>query len=346
MQTRIFDLQTEYEQGLSAAAQEIERGGLVVFPTETVYGIGADAENPEAVRRIFAVKGRPMDNPLIAHVCDMAAVRAAAEVSPLAEKVLAAFWPGPFTAVLKSKGLLPREVSAGLATVALRMPSDPVARELIARSGKYIAAPSANLSGRPSGTTAADVAADFDGLVPIILDGGAAEVGVESTVCDLTGETPVILRPGGVTAEMLQTLCGSVEVAPAVLHGLKEGEKATSPGMKYKHYAPRAKVYVVKAKNQSSLAKGVVSLYHKEEQKGGKVEIFCINSHAAAYAGKRVRGLGSGVADVAQNLFSSLRQADSQGVDVILFEDVGEAGLGLAVTNRIIRAAGFDIIEV
>ena len=209
MQTRIFDLQTEYEQGLSAAAQEIERGGLVVFPTETVYGIGADAENPEAVRRIFCCQG-PADGqsahrPCLRYGCGKGRGGGFASGGKSSSR----FWPGPFTAVLKSKGLLPQEVSAGLATVALRMPSDPVARELIARSGKYIAAPSANLSGRPSGTTAADVAADFDGLVPIILDGGAAEVGVESTVCDLTGETPVILRPGGVTAEMLQTLCGA-----------------------------------------------------------------------------------------------------------------------------------------
>ena len=346
MQTRIFNLQQEYEQALSAAAQEIERGGLVVFPTETVYGIGADAQNVEAVRQIFAVKGRPMDNPLIAHVCDLRQAYEAAELSPLAEKLLAAFWPGPFTAVLKSRGLLPKEVSAGLSTVALRMPSSEVARDLISRSGRYIAAPSANLSGRPSGTTAADVAADFEGLVPVILDGGPAQVGLESTVCDLTGDTPIILRPGGITAEMIYEQCGRVQIAHAVLHGLEAGEKATSPGMKYKHYAPRAKVYVIKAASQSALANGINSLYHKEEEKGRKVEIFCMDAHAAAYPGKRVCRLGEGLSDVAKNLFSSLRRADSQGVEVILFEDVGEAGMGLAVTNRIIRAAGFDVLEV
>ncbi len=346
MQTRKYDLRIEYEAGLAAAAQEIQRGGLVVFPTETVYGIGADAQNVAAVRRIFSVKGRPMDNPLIAHVCRMQQVYQAAELSALAERLLKDFWPGPFTAVLKSRGLLPREVSGGLSTVALRMPSSAVARELIARSGRFIAAPSANLSGKPSGTTAEDVAADFDGLVPIILDGGPAAVGVESTVCDLTGETPVILRPGGITAEMIREQCGKVEISRAVLHGLSVGETAVSPGMKYKHYAPRAKVYVIKASGPAALANGVNSLYHKEEQKGRKVEIFCMDCHAGAYEGKRVRRLGESVGDVARNLFSSLRRADSQGVDVILFEDVGEAGMGLAVTNRIIRAAGFDVLEV
>jgi len=337
MQTRVFDLRREYEQGLSAAAQEIARGGLVIFPTETVYGIGADAQNVQAVRQIFAVKGRPMDNPLIAHVCEMSQVYAAAELSPLAEKLLRAFWPGPFTAVLKSRGLLPAEVSAGLPTVALRMPGDPVARELIRKSGKLIAAPSANLSGKPSGTTAADVAADFDGL---------AAVGLESTVCDLTGEVPVILRPGGITAEMIRRECGKVEIAHAVLHGLSKGETAASPGMKYKHYAPRAKVYVVRAKEDSALAKGVQALYDKKEQEGKRTEIFCLDAHAPAYGERSICRLGKNLEELAQNLFSSLRHADSRGVDVILFEDVGEAGMGLAVSNRIIRAAGFDVIEV
>lgn len=346
MQTRVYDLKKEYEQGMEAAAREIESGGLVVFPTETVYGIGADAQNQDAVRRIFAVKGRPMDNPLIAHICRMEQALCVAEVPPLAEKLLAAFWPGPFTAVLKSRGKIPRETTAGLDTVALRMPGSAIARELIRKSGRLIAAPSANLSGKPSGTTAPDVIADFDGLVPIILDGGPAQVGVESTVCDLTGDTPIILRPGGVTAEMIQQECGRVQISPAVLHGLASGEKAASPGMKYQHYAPRAKVYVIKAQNQSALAKGVNSLYHREEQKGRKVEIFCMNSRAENYAGKRVRKMGESVWDVARNLFSSLRQADSQGVEVILFEDVGEEGMGLAVSNRIIRAAGFDILSV
>lgn len=346
MQTRVFDLRREYEQGLSAAAQEIARGGLVIFPTETVYGIGADAQNVQAVRQIFAVKGRPMDNPLIAHVCEMSQVYAAAELSPLAEKLLRAFWPGPFTAVLKSRGLLPAEVLAGLPTVALRMPGDPVARELIRRSGKLIAAPSANLSGKPSGTTAADVAADFDGLVPVILDGGPAAVGLESTVCDLTGEVPVILRPGGITAEMIRQECGKVEIAHAVLHGLSKGEAAASPGMKYKHYAPSAKVYVVKAKEESALAKGVRALYDKKGQEGKKVEIFCLDAHAPAYGERNICRLGRNLEELAQNLFAALRRADSRGVEVILFEDVGEAGMGLAVSNRIIRAAGFDILEV
>lgn len=346
METKIFDLATEYEAGMREAAREISRGGLVVFPTETVYGIGADAMNPAAVAEIFAVKGRPSDNPLIVHICEPGqAGELAREISPMARRVMEAFMPGPFTAVLKCRDCVPACVTAGLDSVGIRMPGAAHARELIRRSGKFIAAPSANLSGKPSPTRVQHVIDDFAGKVPVILNGGEAAVGLESTVCDLTGDIPLVLRPGGVTPEMIREVAGDVRVARAVLEGLPEGEKVASPGMKYKHYAPRARVVVVDGECAKAIAICVNSMYDREENKGKKSLIFCTDEHRPLYGGRRTYSLGRDLGEEAHRLFDALRQADKDRTDTIFFEAVEPRGMGLAVMNRIIRAAGFQIVH-
>ena len=345
MHTTVYDMSKQYEIGMSAAASAIAAGELVVFPTETVYGIGADASNADAVAKIFAAKGRPADNPLIVHIADMAQVYEIAEnISPLAEALMQAFWPGPFTVVLHSKGNLPCAISAGLSTVAVRMPSGKIAQDLIRQSGCMIAAPSANKSGKPSGTSITHVLQDFDGEVPIILNGGNTQVGLESTVCDATGEVPVLLRPGAITAEMIQAVAGEVKISPAVQHALDENTPAISPGMKYMHYAPEAKVVVVKGE-QPILANAIKAMYDSTEKAGCKPEILCLTHSLPIYENRNVQSLGETIEEEAHTLFDALRKADAQKTDVIFFEAIGEVGLGLAVMNRILRAAGFLVVD-
>ena len=342
MKTQLFDLKTEYEAGMDTAAQAIADGKLVIFPTETVYGLGADALNPEAVGNIFSAKGRPQDNPLIVHIADLDQLKlAAAEISPLAEKLMKAFWPGPFTAVLKKSDAIPDCVSAGLDTVGIRMPSSADARELIRRSGKMIAAPSANRSGRPSPTRASHCIEDMDGRVDVILAGDP----VESTVCDLTGDVPVILRPGGITAEMIEREAGCVEIANAVLNGLKDGETAASPGMKYKHYSPNAKVTIVEADTCEALEFCINLLYDKDNREGRNPLILCSKTSEKLFGNRRTLAIGANEREIAHRFFDELRNADAAGIDRIYFEATSTTGIGLAVMNRAIRAAGFDIIK-
>lgn len=346
MKTEIYDLKKDYDTGISAAARAIAEGRLAIFPTETVYGLGADAKNPEAVGKIFAAKGRPQDNPLIVHIADFAQLKdAAREIPPLAEKLLKAFWPGPFTAVLKKNPAIPDCVSAGLDTVGIRMPASEDARALIRKSGCMIAAPSANRSGRPSPTLAAHCIEDMLGRVDVILDGGAADYGVESTVCDLTGEIPLILRPGGVTAEMIRKEAGDVRVAAAVLGGLKDGEKAASPGMKYKHYSPDAKVTIVEAETADSLAICMNLLYDKDRNAEKNPLILCAAASDRLFGARSHRCIGIDAQEIAHNFFDALRKADAEHFDRIYFEATTVGGMGLAVMNRAIRAAGFDVIR-
>ncbi len=346
MKTVIYDLETQYDEGLAAAAAEIARGGLVVFPTETVYGIGANAADEAAVKRIFEVKGRPQDNPLIVHICDISqALTAARSISPMAERLMRAFWPGPFTAVLKKSEAVSDTVSAGLDTVGVRLPSNAYARELIKRSGCMIAAPSANISGRPSPTRIAHAVEDMYGRVPVILDGGDALVGVESTVCDLTGDVPVVLRPGGITAEMIEKEAGAVKVARAVLNGVSDGERAASPGMKYKHYSPDANVTIVEEDGNEPLAKALAMLYDKKTEAGGKTLVLCLDETAALLGKRDCACLGKNAEEAARRIFDELRRADEDGYDEVLFASTGLEGMGLAVMNRMIRAAGFNVIK-
>ncbi len=328
-------------EGISLAANLIKNGQVVAFPTETVYGLGADATNEDAVSQIFKIKGRPQDNPLIVHICDIGDVNLLCEdISDMALRLMRAFFPGAFTAVLKASPLIPKSVRANLDTVAIRIPANAHTLQIIKESGTFVAAPSANISGRPSPTNAQDVFTDLGGKIPLILDGGECEFGVESTVCDLTKDAPVILRPGAVTREMIAKICPHVRIAKGVLK--HTSGVVLSPGMKYTHYSPNADVFVVKADAESVLAKKINMLYDSFTNQGKKPIIFC--TEGEPYAKKNVRVLGKDAEQVAKSVFSALRRADENGFDTVLFEDLDEKGMGLAVMNRILRSAGFKVL--
>lgn len=331
-------------EALARAGALIRSGQLVAFPTETVYGLGADALNADAVRRIFEAKGRPGDNPLIAHISAIEQLRPliAAEPSAMARALMDAYWPGPMTLIFPKSDLVPPAVTAGLDTVAVRFPAHPAARALIDAARRPVAAPSANRSGRPSPTTAAHVLADMDGRVPMILDGGPCAVGLESTVIDMTGDTPRVLRPGGITPEMIAAVCGAARVDEAVMRPLKEGERPRSPGMKYRHYAPRGSLTVVQG-DEAAVIKRIKQLYDAAE---GTPLILALEGHLPAYGDRRALSLGADAAGMAHALFDALRQADDLGADALFSEAVPADGLGLAVMNRLGRAAAFHIIEV
>lgn len=320
----------------------LRRGGLVAFPTETVYGLGADAFNGRAVAAIFTAKGRPVDNPLIVHLArgeDIAQV--AAGIPPVAEKLVRHFWPGPLTLVLPGRGSLPREVTAGLDTVAVRVPDHPVALALIREAGVPVAAPSANASGRPSPTTAAHVLADLDGRIDALLDAGPCGLGVESTVLDLTGEVPLVLRPGGVTLRQLQEVAGPVALDPAAAgRGGNRGQKPRSPGLKYRHYAPRAPLLLLEGDRDKVLAE-LERLAREHARRGARVGLLCTREAASRFRDYIVQAPGrrGDVSSLARNLYGALRALDEAGVDVILAEGTGEEDLGLAVMNRLRRAA-------
>ena len=317
------------------AAALLRAGELVAFPTETVYGLGADALNGAAAARIFAAKGRPADNPLIAHIAGESGLAGliAGEPCACARALMRAFWPGPMTLIFPKSPRVPREVTAGLDTVAVRMPSHPVARALISAAQTPIAAPSANRSGRPSPTTAAHVLEDMEGRIPLILDGGPCEVGLESTVVDVTGARPRILRPGGVTLEMLEGVVGDVDVDEGVLHQLQAGSQARSPGMKYKHYAPKGEVTIVTGPRA---AQEIARLYDAAD---GRAAILAFSQ--ADYGARRVYRLKNAPGE----LFAALRQLDEDGMETIYAEDVPTTGVGLAVMNRLMRAAAFRVVE-
>ena len=323
------------DASIRRAAALLRAGELVAFPTETVYGLGADALNAEASARIFAAKGRPADNPLIAHIAGESGLAGliAGEPCACARALMRAFWPGPMTLIFPKSPRVPREVTAGLDTVAVRMPSHPVARALIRAAQTPIAAPSANRSGRPSPTTAAHVLEDMEGRIPLILDGGPCEVGLESTVVDVTGARPRILRPGGVTREMLEGVVGAGDVDEGVLHQLQAGSQARSPGMKYKHYAPKGEVTIVTGPRA---AQEIARLYDAAD---GRAAILAFSQ--ADYGARRVYRLKNAPGE----LFAALRQLDEDGMETIYAEDVPTAGVGLAVMNRLMRAAAFRVVE-
>ncbi len=334
------------EENLAEAAAILRAGGLVAFPTETVYGLGANALDAAAVRGIFAAKGRPADNPLIVHVASPEAAQALAEVDARAEALMAAFWPGPLTLLLPKKPLIPVETNAGLPSVALRMPAHPVALQLLAACGVPVAAPSANLSGRPSPTAAAHVLADLNGRVPMILDGGECAVGLESTVLDLTGEAPAIVRPGGVTREALEAVVAGVRVADSVLRPLEPGEKAVSPGMLYRHYAPRGQLTLVRGEPEAA-ARLCHSLYQQALNAGLSARMLVFAEREAPYRDLETLTVGSLAQPetIAHGLFAALRRMDDEGVQVMLCEAVDAEGIGLAIMNRLCRAAAFRVVE-
>ncbi len=338
----ILYLNGEYKENINKAAQVIKSGGIVAFPTETVYGLGASALDENAVRRIFSLKGRPKDNPLIVHVESTVAARDIAAFNDMAEKLAEAFWPGPLTMVLNNKGVS-AAVTAGLDTVAVRMPDCDAALSLISASGVPIAAPSANTSGSPSPTCAAHVERDF-GEQLMILDAGECGIGVESTVVDLTREIPVILRPGAVTIEMIKECVGGAEAAGASFE--EEGPPA-SPGMKYRHYAPAAAITVVEG-SSISVAEAIKFLYDKDVKKGDSPLVMASRENKKYYGKRNVFVTGS-LADpreAAKSLYSLLREADDKGCSNIYFEAIPKDGIGFAVMNRVYKAAAYNIVKV
>lgn len=323
------------------AGEIIRSGGLVAFPTETVYGLGANGLDAEACANIYAAKGRPSDNPLILHVADRAMIDRAAVVTEMAERVLAAFAPGPVTVILPKRDVVPSRVTGGLATVGIRMPDNDVARALIRAAGVPIAAPSANRSGRPSPTTAAAVFADMDGKIPLILDGGPCRFGVESTIVDCTGERAEILRPGAVTREMLAEVLGELALPPV----LREDEAPRAPGMKYVHYAPLAPLTLISAsrkKKYEAFCAAVREAAEKGKRPGVIVSRELAEELAPLVPARHIAAYGDAddIPAMAANLYESLRYFDDVDANVLFAETVEEAGLGVAVMNRLKKAAG------
>lgn len=330
------------DESIRQAAELLRQGQIVAFPTETVYGIAASAFCGSAVNKIFEAKGRPQDNPLIVHINAMEMMEGlVSQVPESAQKLAEAFWPGPLTMVLPRGPKVAQEVCAGLDTVGIRMPSHPDARKLISACGLPLAAPSANLSGSPSPTTAADVFADMDGRLPMILDGGSCQVGVESTVVTLAGPKPILLRPGYVTKEQMEAVLGQeMQLSGAILEKLKEGEVARSPGMKYKHYAPKAEVTILRGSLLDFAA------YVKKYQQPGT---FCLcfegEQQALPVPCVAYGAEGSGE-EQAHALFRALRALDEQGARQVYARCPSETGVSLAVYNRLLRAAAFRVVEL
>ncbi len=346
MITNVINTLAQPEAGTKLGAEIIRRGGLVAFPTETVYGLGANGLDGNAVDSIFEAKGRPSDNPLILHVSKKNDVKQLWLHKPKFSDVLMdTFWPGPLTLVAPCTNEVPSRVTAGLDTVAVRMPADKTARALIAKAGVPIAAPSANLSGRPSPTRASDVLNDLDGKIPLILDGGPCKYGVESTVLSLVG-APTILRPGAVTKEMLEAVIGQVLVSKSILTPMGDNETPASPGMKYKHYAPEAEVVCVRG-GLAETAREINKLYIEAELQGRSCKIFATEQTKMFYKGKKYVILGdrTQAQTLCANLFSALRDTDQQA-DFILTECIDTVDYGLAYMNRLLRAAGFQVIDV
>ena len=327
---------------LAEAGRLLREGALVAFPTETVYGLGASALSTDAAAKIYEAKGRPSDNPLIVHVCEPADAEALAYTTPLYYALAERFMPGPLTVIMPKRELIPEAVTGGLDTVAVRCPTNEVARELIRASGVPVAAPSANLSGSPSPTKGEHVVADLYGRVDMIIDGGDCDIGLESTIIKLDGGKATLLRPGAITYDALTCVCESVEIAPAVSHALAENEKPLSPGMKYRHYAPNSPLVLIDGKDGAKLD------FLRKAQKNENCAILCYDEECALLSDKNVLSIGkrSDLEHHARVIFSTLRNADKLGVDVIYGHLPVREGIGLALYNRMIRAAAHTIKEV
>ena len=330
---------TTGEHDLQLAAELLRQGGTVIFPTETVYGLGANALDARAAEKICAAKGRPADNPLIVHIAERSALEGlAASVSERAKRLMDAFWPGPLTLILPRAEQVPKAVTGGLDTVAVRMPSQPVARRLLALAGVPVAAPSANLSGKPSPTSFRHVREDMDGRVDAVIDGGDCAVGVESTVLDLTGDRPVLFRPGGVTLEQIEAVIGPVDVVTKAA----AGEAPKSPGLKYKHYAPNAEVRILRGSAEQ------VREYAKEQCAKCRTGMLVFDELSDFGGALIIRSLGSRTRpeEAAHRLFAALRELDAAGAAVILAPEIPESGVWRAVRNRLYRAAGEQIVDL
>ena len=341
-------METKYltENRLQQAAEILKRGGLLGIPTETVYGLGANGLNAQAVSNIFKAKGRPQDNPLILHIPDVGWLeRYCQEIPESAYQLANAFWPGPLTIILRRKSMVPDVVTAGLDTVGMRCPSHALCRKIIAAADVPVAAPSGNTSGRPSPTTAAHMMEDMDGKIDAIMEGGPCTVGVESTIVDVTCHPPRLLRPGGITLEQLEEILGEVEVDPAVTRILREGEQPKAPGMKYRHYAPKAPVTVVTGSPENSAE-------YISENAMSEDGIICFHEYVERFCQEREKTLVLDLGPVedkqeqARRVFDALRKFDHTQVKAIWAQCPDGAGIGLAIANRLNKAAGFHIIEV
>lgn len=335
------------EEGIRQGGEILRNGGLVAFPTETVYGLGANALDEKAAAKIYGAKGRPSDNPLIIHIADWEAIHRIAVDIPREAKLLAdAFWPGPLTMVLKKSREVPLTTTGGLSTVAVRMPSDQIAQALIRVGGGYVAAPSANRSGRPSPTKAQHVAEDMDGVIDMILDGGDVNIGLESTIVDLTEGIPTILRPGYINQEMLSQVVGRVEMDKGLISE-NSNVRPKAPGMKYRHYAPKAELFIVEGE-EARVRQRINELALENSTAGRRVGVIGTDESLSCYHSGMVKSIGTREDEItiARHLYSILREFDDEDVSVIYSESFETPKMGQAIMNRLIKAAGHQIIQV
>ena len=347
MKTIVAKADLENEELFRKASDILKSGGLVAFPTETVYGLGGDALNPKASEKIYSAKGRPSVNPLIVHIADTASVwELAAEVSTQAQMLMEAFWPGPLTIIFKKKDIVPHETTGGLETVAIRMPSHPAAQKLIEYSGGYIAAPSANTSGKPSPTVAKYVVEDMMGRIDAIIDGGEVGIGLESTIIDLTVSPPQILRPGYITREKLSAVLGTVDTDATILRA-DSGQAPKAPGMKYRHYAPRGELTIVEG-TPEQVREYINREAAADHAAGEKTGIIGTEEMFSGYTADVVKSVGSRRDEdsIARHLYTILREFDDEGVTKIYSEGFSTDGFGQAIMNRLLKAAGHKVVKL
>mgnify|MGYP000256613927 FL=1 len=342
----IKDINTDI-RFIEEAGKVIRNGGTVAFPTETVYGLGANALDDEAVKKIFIAKGRPQDNPLIIHVSTKEISGLVKDVPEVAQKIIDKFWPGPLTVILEKKDIIPNVTSANLNTIGIRMPNSEIALKLIELAERPIAAPSANISGRPSPTEVERCVEDLNGRVDYIIGGESSDIGVESTIVDCTVNPPLVLRPGGITLEMLKEINPEIELDKALKSKPNDDFKPKAPGMKYKHYAPNAHLKIIKGKNEKTI-EIINEIVENYIEKGNDVAILTTNENLNKFNNGKVISLGSenDLKEIAKNLFEALRKCDDLRVQYILCQGFEENGVGLAIMNRLNKAAGYDILEV
>lgn len=332
---------------IEEAGAIIRDGGTVAFPTETVYGLGANALDEEAVKKIFIAKGRPQDNPLIVHVCSKNISELVKEVPEVAQRMIDKFWPGPLTIILEKNDIIPNMTSANLNTVGIRMPSSEIALKLIELSKRPIAAPSANISGRPSPTEVERCIEDLNGKVDYIIGGESSDIGVESTIIDCTVTPPMILRPGGITLEMLKEVDSSIVIDKALKSKPSADLKPKAPGMKYRHYAPKAHLKIIRGKNEKTI-EIIKEMLENYIEKNNNVAVLTTDENLNKFDKGNVISLGSekDLSQIAKHLFEALRKCDDLGVQYILCQGFEEKGVGVAIMNRLSKAAGYDIIDV
>ncbi|MBP3577761.1 MAG: threonylcarbamoyl-AMP synthase [Lachnospiraceae bacterium] len=351
METKVIKINRNQpdKELLKEAGNLLAQGALVAFPTETVYGLGGDGLKADAAARIYAAKGRPSDNPLILHIAELSDMeKLAVDIPELAYRLAERFWPGPLTMILKKAEVVPLATTGGLDTVAIRMPSDEIAREIIRASGTYIAAPSANLSGRPSPTKAEHVIEDLSGRIEMIVDGGDSDIGLESSIIDLSGEVPMILRPGYITKEDFEQIVAEVEYDGAVLAtSPQESVVAKAPGMKYRHYAPKGQITIVEG-DKVAVVEKINHLVAGQEAKGVRVAVLCAEETKAQYRCNYVYSLGSlkSEKEIAAHLFAALRSFDTEQLEIIYSESFEGTKLARAIMNRLRKAAGYQTLQV